>query len=728
MGIKANLTASAYANYRNYAVRYDMGNHSFTYWYAPRGRILKNAAIDGLHLDNNEVFMPADYKEASFYQYNNLDDVELLIKYAGGPAAIDSISLRFTLSKSGISLKTDCRGNPAIHLKGDLIWGENMQNDTFAVCMDRQGPDIRSAAGPASSSADNALFDRITDSALEIAGGKNIRIRFNWETKSYRFTSSVQGSGAASEFNVRAHQNVYEKKFGYPYSYINKNNTFSTPPAGWMTWYAVKFGANEKTVLENARWQAANLLPYGAKALWVDWEWYHNDFTGVRDDGVNVFNPDKNRYPRGLKALADDIKKLGLTPALWIGATNEPCADEFIDKDENVVLVQKPEWCGQYFFDLSHPTVRDTIIPKAFRQILEWGYEALKWDCIPTTLQLHDRYHDYMHDSEITSEYAFRQVVKAARETVGPNFYMLFCAGVTSREMLMTADVFDGMRIGGDIFTWDEFIEQCVKRVMKFYALHNVSLYNDPDNVVLRPEFNTYDQALSRICFVSLLGLPITFGDNLPELPADRVELLRRSLPAIDAHPMDVRDTVYAQKVILTNLCINRPFEEWNVAGIMNLSAESANIRLDLTGDLHLDKAEYLIYDYWNKSFLGVFDAAVPVELRPGAACVLGIRKRLGRPQILSTSRHITQGLVDLTNTCWDEANGVFMGESHVVKGDPYEIRLYLPDNYKIINDSDNTLRLLWTEIAKHIWKCAVVPEISGAIRWTARCVKTVND
>ena len=102
---------------------------------------------------------------------------------------------------------------------------------------------------------------------------------------------------------------------------------------------------------------------------------------------------------------------------------------------------------------------------------------------------------------------------------------------------------------------------------MKLYALHNVVFLNDPDNVILRPKFNTYDQAQSRLSFVSLLGLPITLGDNLPDLPEDRVELLRRGIPTLNTHPMDVRETVHDLRVVKTNLAINKPFEQWNVAG-----------------------------------------------------------------------------------------------------------------------------------------------------------------
>ena len=713
---------TAYVNFRKYAVRYDIEKHTFTYWYAPMGRIVDKACIKGVYYNGDKLFSVEDYREVSFSRLYNMDSSVLTIQYSGGPASQEELTLRFTVSKSGIRYKMECKGHLDFHIGGHLLWGSDMENNTFAVNLNRQGTDLRSGVGPASSAVDNALFDRDLDSAVEITGCAT-RIQFDWESKSYRFELNTEGNDYVRGFHVEAHEKVCERKFGFSYKGINKNNTFPTPPAGWMTWYAVQFRASEETVLENARWQAKNLLPFGANAFWVDWEWYHEDFSGVRTDGVNVFNPDPKRYPRGLKVVAEELKELGLVPALWIGATNEPTKNKYIEEDESVVLLQKPQWCGQYFFDLSNPKVQEEIIPNAFRQLLDWGYEALKWDCFPVTIQLHDQYHDEMHDTELTTEQAVRKVVQAARDTVGPDFFMLSCSGDTTRDILMAADIFDAMRIGGDIFKWDEFIDQCVERVMKFYALHNVVLYNDPDNVVLRPKFNTYDQALSRICFVSLLGLPITLGDNLPDLPEDRVELLRRSLPTIDAHPMDIRETVHDLSVVKLNLAINRPFEQWNVVDILNLSTENSKVILDLKEDLHLEEGKVLVYDYWGEEFLGVFNKTIPMELRPYGSRVLSIRKLLDRPQVLTTSRHITQGLVDLVDVTWDEENNILSGESNVVAGDPYEILLYMPKEMRVFYEGDETLQPVWTEESENIWKCVINPEKSGAVKWAAKCI-----
>jgi hypothetical protein len=55
---------------------------------------------------------------------------------------------------------------------------------------------------------------------------------------------------------------------------------------------------------------------------------------------------------------------------------------------------------------------------------------------------------------------------------------------------------------------------------------------------------------------------------------------------------------------------------------------------------------------------------------------VLAVRPEQNRPQLLSTSRHITQGIVDIVEETWDAQTRTLRGRSKVVGGDPYELRI----------------------------------------------------
>lgn len=711
---------TAYANFKKYSVRYDIEHNIFNCWYTPQKLVIEDATITKV-LFGGEAFALGDYGSVSFALSQRDDATGLTITYGNGPVLQREFGISFLLSDKGISCTFVCRGDLDVHVGGRLYWGGNMENETFAVNLNRQGQDLRCAHGPASSIVDNALFDRKTDSAIEITGCPTTRIEYDWEKKAYRFKLNTEGNDYTKGFRLRAYEHVVEGKFNIIYKPINLQTTFKEPPVGWMTWYSVQFDAGEDTVLENARWQARYLKDYGANTIWVDWEWYHGDFSGVGQPGTDIFHPDICKYPNGLQHVAAEIKKLGFVPALWIGATNDSTENEFVREHPETVLVTKPQWCGQYFMDLTHPLCLEQFLPRVFKQIVDWGYEALKWDCLPTQIQLCDMYHDHFYYPNLSTEQAMLGAVDAARSVVGPDFYMLYCAGLSDRDLNIASAGFDAARIGGDIFKWEEFISQCIAKVMKLYALHNVVFYNDPDNVILRPKFNTYDQALSRLSFVSLLGLPITLGDNLPDLPEDRLELLRRGIPPLNTHPMDIRSTAHDYKVVKVNLAINKPYEQWNVVDVFNLLEKDVEATVDIYDDLHLplDEGPYLVYDYWNKEYVGEITRRFTVQLSPCASKLFAVRKKLGHPQVISTSRHISQGAFDISSLTWDANRNTLSGVSKVVAGDPYEIVLYVPVGFRLFAEGNDTISSDLRSMGKNLWVIRLGPGATGEVSWS---------
>lgn len=61
------------------------------------------------------------------------------------------------------------------------------------------------------------------------------------------------------------------------------------------------------------------------------------------------------------------------------------------------------------------------------------------------------------------------------------------------------------------------------------------------------------------------------------------------------------------------------------------------------------------------------------------------------RPQLLSTSRHISQGVMDVKAQSWDPNKAILSGTSELVAADPYELRIYAPsenDFWKVASAS----------------------------------------
>ena len=709
-----------YLNFLGNSIEYDLTGHTFSFYHAKMGMYLRNGylssigtGIDTFNLKEfgNVIPVITEYDTGR----------KLIIEYSVGTDCTVKFKLEFMISRQDIGLKINGAYGAHFCIKGDLHWGNEMDKSTFPVCLDRKRKELRSVSGPGASKIDNALFDRLTDSVLEIGVSGKTKLIYNWDKEHYEFSLLCHEDYAESIYSFKIIENYYSNKFGIPYNCISPKKQFQTPPVGWMTWYAVKFEASEQKVLENASWLEENLLKYGADCLWVDWEWYHSNLNGTETEGIDTFQPDVKKYPQGLKYLSDEIKKKGLIPALWIGPTNDTNKNRLLLEHPEWLLVHEPRWCGQWWIDLSNPEVVDDYIPTVFKQILEWGFDAIKWDCIPVSMEILDKHHSLLYSREKDSEQLMRDIILAARKIIGQK-YLLSCSGNYFRDITFAMDLFDGARIVGDIFNWNDFVKEAVERIARYYCYHNVVLYTDIDNVVIREEFNTMDQARSRVSLVSLCGMPFTMGDNLPELSQERIELIKKTIPVIDMHPADIMDIAVDIDLFKINLLICRAYETWNVVDVMNTTCTCLKTSLDFNNDLHLDtehNEEYIIYDFWDKKLLGRYFHSITLEIPAYGSRVLSIRRLVENPQIISTSRHITQGGFDLLHIEWISDKLILQGKSILVSNEEYEIVLHVPIGFKpTAVNGDITVKSNISHVEGAAWAVSLYTEISGVCSW----------
>ncbi|MDR1704924.1 MAG: hypothetical protein LBS19_09640 [Clostridiales bacterium] len=675
-----------YINYRNFSVRYDREQAALSIWHQRYGLILDKGALTAYTRDLNHVcqrVVLADFEEVTFFHEKHLDSNALVLCFTRGPAALPVVTLRMQLDNSRVRCYLDGTGDPGYRyvFSGGLHWGKDQRNSTFAVSTKaRRG--IRCALGPASLYGDDALFDRDTDTLLRIACSGFPRLRYDWSLSQYMAEIDL-GQSTGMSFELWTEENVLADQFAIRYRPINKSGFYSAPPSGFMTWYALMWDTNEQRLLANVDVQARELMPYGADTIWVDYEWYHNN-GHIGNERCHTFLPDPEKYPNGMAHVARYIKEKGLIPAIWIGATHDVSQNEYLASNPEILLLEKWSWCGIYFFDPTHPKFLDEFIPLVFRQLLDWGYKAIKWDALPLSLDYYDQYHDRLYDPGKNSEQALRGVVEKARQVVGNDVYMLSCHGEASRDITFAADLFDAARIGADVFSWENFMKSCVERVLKYYPMHNVVLYADPDNLVLREEFNTFRQAVSRTSFISLMGLPLTLGDDLTVLPCQRMRLIKRALPVLDIRPMRLAPTQLSEDCLFVILAVETPIHHYLVADLFNTTDHPVTVNLQAE-DLGLDShTQYHLFEYWSQSYCGLLHKEAAVQLLPHESKVFAVHKALDRPQLLSSSRHITQGAYDITALAWDEDGLILSGTANAVAGDEHRLFFHIPKGYKI--------------------------------------------
>jgi hypothetical protein len=721
-----------YSNYKKFSVDFNEKDHCFACLYHGDHEETEWAFVSNARVSFRNaagaVVLPSSFAKVNYSrQGSGIACQQINVYYEGGNDGVVNANLQFILTDDAIEIKTFSRG--VVHIDGDFHWGDAPGQSTFGIRLQSHDNILRAASGPAFSRHDNALFDRQHDRVLEFRAPDRFRVAFDWAKNAYGFTFE-NGVDFGRNFSFRIHEHYCRDKFAIPYAPIRKTHGFITPPVGWMTWYAVQFKACEEVVLDNARKLRERFGDHADKlCLWVDWEWNHKAFDGLGEEGVNTFTPRKEPYPNGLAVVAKQISDMGLIPILWVGATNDGQINPTLKEHPDWVIGQKPSWCGQYWVDPTNPEVVKSYIPAIFKQIMDWGFKAIKWDCLPVTFDMCELFHDKLKRPDVPLHVAIRQVIQAARDTVGPDVYMLSCAGSTERDITFAMDIFDAARIGGDIFGWEEFIRNSIERVFRFFAWHNVVFYADGDNLVLRKEFNNLNQARSRVSFYGLTGLPLTIGDPMDDLDEARVDMLRRIMPVVDVHPMELAQKTRGKDCVVTNLLINKPFGFWNVVAVMNLKEEPLSVSLSLAADLDIDNNDgqrYAAYDFWQDRYLGVVDDTLQLDIAAQDSVVLRLTPLADdRPTVVSSSRHITQGGYELADLCWDEKSLTLSGVSQCVANEPCRISIALPDGLSAVaaEATNATAEMVCANDGAPLKVVLTAPQ-NAAVAWTLRCEK----
>jgi hypothetical protein len=111
----------------------------------------------------------------------------------------------------------------------------------------------------------------------------------------------------------------------------------------------------------------------------------------------------------------------------------------------------------------------------------------------------------------------------------------------------------------------------------------------------------------------------------------------------------------------------------WDAKNAATIEATLAHIGLD-------PKQEYVAFDFWANKFLGTVKEKIALNVPADSCAILAVRPVADHPQLLSTSAHVTQGMVDVTEENWIAETKTLRGTSRVVAADPYELRIAVPE------------------------------------------------
>lgn len=280
-----------------------------------------------------------------------------------------------------------------------------------------------------------------------------------------------------------------------------------------------------------------------------------------------------------------------------------------------------------------------------------------------------------LHDPYKTNVEAYRDGLKLVREAAGPNVFFLGCN--TPQNMRTYGGSFglvDSMRIGPDNGPAWKSLTRGPRYGTQNYHLHGRVWWNDPDPLYVRASMPmNHAQLIS--AWVTVSGQLSVSSDAYADLPPERLDLLKRTLPShgLPARPVDLFESDVAR---IWQVGTGAGAARRDVVGLFNWEERETTIDYALERMGLAAGTEYAAFEYWTNTLLAPFRDRLNVKLAGATSAVLAVRAVAQNPQLLSTSRHITQGLVDVTAERWDARRSELSGSGKVVGGDPYELRI----------------------------------------------------
>jgi hypothetical protein len=183
-------------------------------------------------------------------------------------------------------------------------------------------------------------------------------------------------------------------------------------------------------------------------------------------------------------------------------------------------------------------------------------------------------------------------------------------------------------------------------------------------------------------------------GDRLPDLDPARLDILTRVLPTygVAARPLDLFDR---DRPELFALHVQSTFGAWWLVGYFHWDEEAEVTRILPLSRLGLSPAQsYLVYTFWTQQLVAESNDAVTLRFPPATVHLLAIHPKQGRPQVLGTDRHYTQGAIELTRVQWDAMQNTLSGLALGAPGQSWTLTIYVPAGFAWAADMFSELSL----------------------------------
>ena len=602
----------------------------------------------------------------------------------------DNVQGYLTFQKAGDRVSLLVYHRTALAYEGVLTFTGDIayRADAFACNLTPRPEDrvLSLKSGDADSLSNDSLFSAEKDEALRVrAGNKTIvsKAGGGWE---FAVTSLITDPSSC-EIGFEIERDYYRSRWVPYYSPIDRKRC-PRPPTGWMSWNIYFDQAGSKENLAEARLGAKYLKPFGLE-IWSIESWQGNSpklpvsqFYNMNLEHYEV------QFPEGMKWLADEIRKLGFKPGLWMAPFGTGSA-EFYNQHKDWFLHRdgKPVgcWNGKYTLDPTVKAARDHLQNIFDTASHDWGYEFFKIDGMSGRgpgycAHMYERPDVKCLFKDPSCPNPFELCVKAFRDGIGDDRIFLACQGhFTGAE----AAYADASRTGADIVhpnqpvKWANLMLQARCTINQNFA-NSIVFWSDPDCMMISDKALADEQARVETTIVALPGQQMFAGDKLGELAPRRIRMLQQSLPVADVRPVDLYPKFGHLPV--WDLSIKRPFGSWHVVALFNWGDAPAKIGFTWAEIGEPIARRFAAWEFWTDTYQGEVTESFGMEIPPRAVRLVALQPLAGRPQFLTSDRHITQGSVELKDQKW--ADGKLVTTLNVIGGFPMTARYLIPDGF----------------------------------------------
>jgi hypothetical protein len=328
-------------------------------------------------------------------------------------------------------------------------------------------------------------------------------------------------------------------------------------------------------------------------------------------------------------------------------------------------------------YDFSHPELQAHLLT-VWKRLGKAGLKGIKFDYPETAWNTRGG-----HSGNMTTTKAYRTLFDICKKGLGEDSYVheRNLGGITHESapcLDVTAGTVDLQRVWGDASHFEA--EMASRMGLRWYKCRQVfHYYPDGKSFVQDGQALEAYRRRSFLTLIGLLGGRIEIGTSVGSMDEGMFNDLSRMYPTLEGkrsfRPMDFLVTPEHPEVYLYEVD-----SDWVQLMLFNSQEQERKVSTSLSGDpveeggLGLEsEAQYHAYAFWSQSYLGKFSGkdVLSLQLRGGEAEVISLRKVKEHPQLISTDRHVMQGMLECQNLKWDGeklSGGVDLPEGMVVK------------------------------------------------------------